>query len=57
MSYLQTRVRMFPHSSGLRKVFLKFMLDYFVEDQYYQLATANMALIALKLRHTNLQNR
>ncbi|KAH8314396.1 hypothetical protein KR059_005330 [Drosophila kikkawai] len=56
LSYLQTRVRMFPHSSGLRKLFLKFLLDYFVEDQLYQVATSNTALMALKLRHTNLQN-
>ncbi|XP_016930315.2 tetratricopeptide repeat protein 37 [Drosophila suzukii] len=56
LCFLQTRVRMFPHSAGLRKVLLKFLLDYFHEDQTYQLATANMALIALTLGHTNLQN-
>ncbi|XP_017015128.2 superkiller complex protein 3 [Drosophila takahashii] len=56
LCYLQTRVRMFPHSASLRKVLLKFLLDYFLEERTYQLATSNMALIALTLGHTNQQN-
>ncbi|XP_052840355.1 tetratricopeptide repeat protein 37 [Drosophila gunungcola] len=56
LCYLQSRVRMYPHSAGLRKVLLKFLLDYFLEERSHQLATSNMALIALTLGHTNQQN-
>ncbi|XP_017044531.1 tetratricopeptide repeat protein 37 [Drosophila ficusphila] len=56
LCYLQSRVRMFPHSAALRKVLLKFLLDNFLEDRSYQLVTSNMALIGLKLGHTNQQN-
>ncbi|XP_034475811.1 tetratricopeptide repeat protein 37 [Drosophila innubila] len=55
LNYLQTQVRMFPQHAGLRRVFFKFLLDYFREDSAYQLATSNTALIALKLGHINLR--
>ncbi|KPU75888.1 uncharacterized protein Dana_GF12228, isoform B [Drosophila ananassae] len=56
LRYFQSRVRMFPQSADLRKVFLKFLLDYFVQEPSLKLATSNVALIALTLGHTNLQN-
>ncbi|XP_017066147.1 tetratricopeptide repeat protein 37 [Drosophila eugracilis] len=56
LCFLQTRVRMFPQSTSLRRVFLKFLLDYFHDDRSYQLVTSNMALKALTLGHTNQQN-
>lgn len=57
LNYLQKRVRMFPLNAGLRRVFLKFQLDYFRQDATYKYATANTALIALKLGHSKLQRR
>ncbi|XP_030374099.1 tetratricopeptide repeat protein 37 [Scaptodrosophila lebanonensis] len=51
VNYLQKRVRMFPQSAALRKVFAKFLLDYCFENRKYHLATSNMALTALKLGH------
>ncbi|EDW89451.1 tetratricopeptide repeat protein 37 [Drosophila yakuba] len=56
MCYLQSRIRMFPHSRSLRNVLLKFLLDYFFDDQSYRMATSNMGLIALSLGHTIQQN-
>ncbi|XP_002138566.2 tetratricopeptide repeat protein 37 [Drosophila pseudoobscura] len=56
LRYLQKRVRMFPRSAGLRKVLLKFLLDYFAGDQSYRLATSNVALGALRLGHRSLRN-
>ncbi|XP_023171601.2 tetratricopeptide repeat protein 37 [Drosophila hydei] len=50
LNYLQQRVRMFPQNPALRKIFVKFILDYFPNDAAYEKALANMALIALKLR-------
>ncbi|KAH8279293.1 hypothetical protein KR026_005491 [Drosophila bipectinata] len=55
LRYLQTRVRMFPQSTNLRKVFLKFLLDYYVQEPSLKLATSNVALLALTLGHTKLQ--
>ncbi|XP_017839970.1 tetratricopeptide repeat protein 37 [Drosophila busckii] len=55
LTYLQTRVRMFPQNNGLRKVLVKFLLDYFKDDDAYKCVTANMGLIALKLGHHNLR--
>ncbi|XP_064547888.1 superkiller complex protein 3 [Drosophila montana] len=54
LNYLQKRVRMFPHNAALRKIFVKFLLDYFHEDSGYQRAIANMALVALQLGHSNM---
>ncbi|XP_062129525.1 superkiller complex protein 3 isoform X1 [Drosophila sulfurigaster albostrigata] len=56
LNYLQTQVRMFPLNAGLRRVFLKFLLDYFREDSLYELATANTALMTLKLGHNSLRS-
>ncbi|XP_033155918.1 tetratricopeptide repeat protein 37 [Drosophila mauritiana] len=56
LCYLQTRIRMFPHSRNLRSVVLKFLLDYFSDDQAYRLATSNMGRITLTLGHTKQQN-
>lgn len=57
LNYLQKRVRMFPLNAGLRRVFLKFQLDYFRHDATYRHATANTALMALKLGHNKFQRR
>ncbi|EDW01165.1 tetratricopeptide repeat protein 37 [Drosophila grimshawi] len=54
IDYLQKRVRMFPHNPSLRKVFVKFLLDYFQNDPNYQRVISDMALIALKLGHIHL---
>ncbi|KAH8372463.1 hypothetical protein KR093_011671 [Drosophila rubida] len=56
LNYLQTQIRMFPLNAGLRRVFLKFLLDYFREDSVYELATSNMALITIKLGHNSLRS-
>ncbi|EDW85773.1 uncharacterized protein Dwil_GK23246 [Drosophila willistoni] len=55
LNYLQTRVRMFPHSAALRKVLLKFLLDYFPNDTSMIKPTSNMGLIALTLGHRSLE--
>ncbi|BFG04386.1 tetratricopeptide repeat protein 37 [Drosophila madeirensis] len=56
LRYLQKRVRMFPRSEGIRKVLLKFLLDYFADDVSYRLATSNVGLGAITLGHTSLRN-
>lgn len=56
LNYLQQRVRMFPHNPALRKIFVKFLLDYFPNDATYEKALSTMALITLKLRPSHLSD-
>ncbi|KAH8277940.1 hypothetical protein KR018_010596 [Drosophila ironensis] len=56
LRYLQGRVRMFPQSAELRKLYLKFLLDYFIDDSSLNVAISNVAMIALKLGHTKLKH-
>lgn len=57
LNYLQQRVRMFPQNPAVRKIFVKFLLDYFPNDATYEKALANMALMTLKLKPSFLSDR
>ncbi|XP_075166256.1 tetratricopeptide repeat protein 37 isoform X2 [Haematobia irritans] len=53
LSYLMTRVHVFPNCSQLRKVLANFLLDNYGGNRQYHSATSQIALSAISLVHSN----
>ncbi|XP_014100452.2 tetratricopeptide repeat protein 37 [Bactrocera oleae] len=57
LTYLLTRVHIFPHHAELRKVLANYLLDHFSHAAQFQLATSQIALSSISLLHRNKTRR
>uniref|UniRef100_W8BBM6 Tetratricopeptide repeat protein 37 n=1 Tax=Ceratitis capitata TaxID=7213 RepID=W8BBM6_CERCA len=53
LTYLLSRVHVFPHCAELRKILANYLLDHFSHASQYHVATSQIAMSSIELLHRN----